>query len=257
MSRCLTAQALEGPRQSYGRHEPPEATFARCGAVSSDELSVAWTSSNGDVYVADRPMDRGVFNPAVKVNDVALAVDRAAMSPTGLLVLAVAKDRGSLIEFTRDSRSDPFVQADTGHLGGLANVFEGGALISEPVLGADRESLFFLIEPPGQVPLLYESKWSSADNAWAVPSDFRNSELQSEDATHRRRPTGASSDGLTLFFYDEVNQVERAGWRESPTTPFIWFEDIGEFPDAAPNFRCDLLYYGGTDGDGTGLFTAG
>jgi hypothetical protein len=64
-------------------------------------------------------------------------------------------------------------------------------------------------------------------------------------------------DGLTLFFYDEVNQVERAAWRASPTAPFTLFEDIGDFPDAAPNFRCDILYYGGTDGSGAGLFTGG
>jgi hypothetical protein len=256
-SRCLTAPDLTDVRESYGRHGTPDATFGRFGAVSSDELSVAWTSSEGDVYVADRPVSPGAFNTAVKINEVALAVDRAALSANGLQVLAVAEKRGSLVEFTRASRSEAFVQGDGSDLSGLANVFEGGGTISEPVLGGDGESLFFLIELPDQAPILYESKWSYADNVWGIAAGFRNQELQSVDASHRRRPTGGSSDGLTLFFYDEVNQVERGGWRESPTTPFIHFEDIGAFPDAAPNFRCDLLYYTGRDGDGPGLFVGG
>jgi hypothetical protein len=74
-----------------------------------------------------------------------------------------------------------------------------------------------------------------------------NPELTSADPTHRRRPTGASSDDRTLFFYDEVGNVERAAWRSDPSSPFTHFEDIPAAPEAAPNAGCSLLYFRGTN----------
>jgi hypothetical protein len=74
-----------------------------------------------------------------------------------------------------------------------------------------------------------------------------NPELTSVDPTHRRRPTGASSDDRTLFFYDEVGNVERAAWRSDPSAPFTHFEDIPAAPEAAPNAGCSLLYFRGTN----------
>jgi hypothetical protein len=245
------------PFLDFGRHDAADPTFARFGGISSDELSVAWASDKGDVYVADRSSPPGMFDPAVQINDITLAADRPAMSPTGFVVLAVADDRASLVEYRRSKRSTDFARTD-GAAVGMLNVFIGdGGAISEPVLGGDKLSLFFLLSFAGGTPVLYESKWSSPDGAWGTPRQLSNPELASDDADHRRRPTGASSDGRTLFYYDEVDGIERAAWRNTPDSPFNLFLDIGDFSDAAPNLRCNLLYYAGTDRDGTGLFTGG
>jgi hypothetical protein len=135
-------------------------------------------------------------------------------------------------------------------------VFEGGSKVSDPVLGADKRSLFFVLASPNRLPLLYESRWDGAQGSWGLPAAVPNVELASGDATHRRRPTGMSADGRTLFFYDEVLSVERGAWRESPATAFSVFEDIGSFAEAAPNLRCDSLYYQSEDNKGAGVFSA-
>jgi hypothetical protein len=90
-----------------------------------------------------------------------------------------------------------------------------------------------------------------------APSVVAAPGLASIDATHRRRPTGASSDGLTLFFFDETANLERAAWRSSIASPFVQFVDIG-VPEAAPNKQCDTLYFQGTDEDAgaPAVFTA-
>jgi hypothetical protein len=248
----------DDPWESFGRHDPgEEPSLARFGAVSADELSVVWTTSKGDVYLTERDKNPGAFSGMTKINTVALAFDRAAMSPDGLLVMAVAKDRGSLVEYRRPTRADAFESIDAGDVATLQVLFEGGGVISEPVIGIDGASFYFLMEMSGGPPVLYESKWSSANTAWGEPQDFPNAELASSDASHRRRPTGGSSDGRTLFFYDETGKVERAAWRATPGAPFDYFQDIGDFDDAAPSPDCKLIYFTGNDGDGAGLFTGG
>jgi hypothetical protein len=104
--------------------------------------------------------------------------------------------------------------------------------------------------------VLYESKWDGTQGSWGLPAALANAEFTSPDAAHRRRPSGTSADGRTLFFYDEVTSLERAAWRETPTTPFATFRDIGDFPDATPSPHCDALYYQGADAAGAGVFSA-
>ena len=61
--------------------------------------------------------------------------------------------------------------------------------------------------------------------------------------TYLRRPTGISSDRLTLFFYDEVASIERAIWRTTATGTFTQAEDVGPLLYAQPNAACTRLYY--------------
>jgi hypothetical protein len=95
---------------------------------------------------------------------------------------------------------------------------------------------------------VYESQWDAGKAAWAVGVELRVTELASTDATHRRRPTGASADDLTLFFFDEVAGVQRAAWRDTPSAMFSQFADIAVAPEAAPNLDCADLYFQGTGG---------
>ena len=112
----------------------------------------------------------------------------------------------------------------------------------------------FIVTPQGQPPVLRESIWDAVQHSWGLPSLVPNPELQSTKDGKRRRPTGISSDGRTLFYFDEVTSLERAAWRDGPTSAFGLFKDIGAFAEAVPNLRCDTLYYQGQDGAGPGVF---
>ncbi|HLK41184.1 MAG TPA: hypothetical protein VKU41_30745 [Polyangiaceae bacterium] len=164
---------------------------------------------------------------------------------------------------------------------------QAGATVSEPVLSASGEAFFYLQTPsalptpdggddggdattadasneassgveaaapvpvPTGPPVLYESRWNAGAMQWAAGVAVTVTELQSTDATHRRRPTGASADDLTLFFYDEVANVQRAAWRADVGAPFTHFEDVPGAPEAAPNAGCSALYYRGQGDAGT------
>jgi hypothetical protein len=232
----------------------PNDHLARLGGISPDELTAAWTSGGGDVYVADRATYKDAFGVPVKVNAAALASDRVAVAPTGNALIAVGADRGSFIGFERPSRDAAWVVSNGLEFTQVKVVFEGGALVSEPVLSGDKRSFFFLVTPPGQPAHLREAAWDSVQRSWGLPSRVPNVELEQAAGGKRRRPTGMSADGRTLFFFDEATNVERAAWRDAPSTPFQLFEDIGAFGEAIPNLRCDTLYHQGQDSAGPGVF---
>jgi hypothetical protein len=141
-------------------------------------------------------------------------------------------------------------QADLVNINALAG--NGGGAISQPVLGDDGDTLYLLFALPSQAPQLLQSTWDAQAAQWNDAIALPNSQLVSTDNTHRRRPTGGSSDALTLFYYDEISGTERAAWRDTVTAPFTYFADIGAFPEAAPNYLCDRLYDQATDPEAGG-----
>lgn len=234
---------------------PPD-NFGKLGGVSGDQLSVAFTSTAGDAYVADRASATDSFGTAVMLNGAtALAADRVALSPTGLAAMAVVADRHSFLGFERASRSDLWAPTSGLEFTLLRAVLESGAEISNPVIGADKRTLFFIITAMGK-PTLFESHWDTAQRFWGTATTVTGSALESSDASHLRRPTGASFDGRTLFFYDEAAGVERGAWRAANGSPFVMFVDIGAFAEAAPTVTCDTLYHQRLDATGTRLFLA-
>jgi hypothetical protein len=92
--------------------------------------------------------------------------------------------------------------------------------------------------------------------AWDTGTPLPNPEFAIATASQLRRPTGASGDRRTLFFFDEVTGKERAAWRSSAGAPFDTFVDLPLAPEAVPNANCDTLYFHGMDAAGQGLFTA-
>jgi hypothetical protein len=235
----------------------PSEKFARFGAVTIDELTVAWTAISGDVFVADRAAVTAPFGAPVQVNGPgALAVDRVALAPSGTSLVAVRADRRGFVGYERSTPADPWTPSPGLEFTQVRAVFEGGAKVSEPVLGADKRSFYFVLSTANRLPLVYESRWDGGQGSWGLPSNVTGTELQNADAMHLRRPTGMSTDGRTLFFFDERTNLERAAWRESPAAPFSVFQDVGPFPEAAPNLRCDSLYYQGRDAAGPGVFVA-
>jgi hypothetical protein len=237
---------------SSGAIDPsiPSAGFGQFGGISRDELTAAWTTTSGAIQLADRPSKGGSFAAPVTVTagSTALANDRVALSWTGLVLLAVSMDRSSLVELSRQSGGTTWTVstgADLAEVNALST--GGGGGFSQPVLGDDRNTLYFLWTQSGQAPALYTSLWNKQESAWAPPVELQNTEFASTDAAHRRRATGGSSDGRTLFFYDEIAGRERAAWRNAITSPFTQFVDIGTLPEAAPNYLCDAVYFQGVD----------
>ena len=260
----------------------PQAGFARFGGVSNDELSIAWTTTAGEIDVADRPTRGDDFGAPAVVTASAAAGDRVALAPTGLTLFAVSASRAGFIAMSRASRggawaaSTPLQFANVDVMASL----ESGGQFSEPVLGADG-AFYYVFTATGAAPQLFESTWDPSQGAWSTGVALPNAELASA-AGGVRRATGASIDGRTLFFYDGLRSVERGAWRDSPAAPFAEFVDMTSaadagagptdaatdgatgtpdagattFPAAAPNERCDTLYYEGTDSGGTGVFIA-
>jgi hypothetical protein len=237
----------------------PSTTFGRFGGISSDEQAVAWTSTTGTIYVADRANRVVDFGAAAVVGTgtIAVANDRVAMSPTGLKIVAVLADQSGFAAFNRtvvggawtSSAPQQFASVDA-----MATT-DGGGKFSAPVLGADDDSFYYSLAPPGGTATLYESTWDAAAHEWTTGVALPNQEF-SPTATARRRATGASSDGRTLFFYDETVPTQRAAWRDAVGAPFTQFADLPGLAEAAPNHLCDTLYFQGADSVGPGLFVA-
>jgi hypothetical protein len=234
----------------------PNEHLGRLGGISPDELTLAWTATSGDIYVAERATFRDPFGTPLKVNTGAMATDRVALAPTGRTLVAVPVGRNEFVGFEKSSSTGLWSATDGLEFTQVRVAFEGGGLGSEPVLSSDKRSLFFIVTPPGHSPLFYESAWDTVQRSWGLPTLLTNAELQTTPAGKRRRPTGTSADGLTLFFFDEAVNLQRAAWRDAPAAPFRFFTDVGSFPEAATSARCDTLYYQGQDALGAGVFMA-
>jgi hypothetical protein len=235
----------------------PSAGFARFDGVSADELSIAWTSTTGDLYVADRAARDGPFGPAVAVplSGVADPGGRAALSANGTSVIAVAADKSGFVSLRRPAAGSPWaVDPSLPFAAVNANPSEGALQFSDPVLGDGDRALFFLSGTLGQVLSLHESRWDPVQRGWTAGSPLTTAQLVSSGPP--RRPTGASSDGRTLFYVDEAMGVARGAWRDALSAPFGSFVDLPGLTEAAPNARCDTLYYQGSDSAGLGVFLA-
>jgi hypothetical protein len=238
------------------------AGFDQFGSVSSTALTVAWTSSNGAIFVADRTDASSPFGTPAPLSpgSVALATGRVALITSGRKLIATLANGSSFITFVRPSVGAAWSPSNANEFAWVAAMIaESGGAMSDPVVSADGQSLFYLLTigtAPGTLPILYESTFDTTTKQWNSGTPLPNQEFAITSASQRRRPTGASIDDRTLFFYDEVSGTERAAWRPSPTAPFDTFVDVAVAPEAAPNANCDTLYFHGTDTAGQGLFTA-
>jgi hypothetical protein len=237
------------------------AGFDRFGSVSADELTVVWSDAAGDIFYADRLSTSDDFGAAAPVTStVALANDRVAIDPTGLELIATLADGSSFTTLERLERGKPW-QAGASVPDQFANIESTLSLgasgsVSNPVISADGSSFFFVAS--GAVgasgPVLYEAVWDQASGSWGFPSSFPNAELMASAVAQEKRPTGASADDRTLFFFDEGAGRQRAAWRGAPTSPFDEFVDLPALPEAVPSGDCTTVYFRGSDDAGAGLF---
>jgi hypothetical protein len=241
---------LCNPSRSWTVQQPAAPTWAQSlghfGGISSDELTAAWTSTSGSstsVWIAQRAHRAQAFGTPLLVPTATTPVadDRVALDPTGTLLIAVQADQSTLVAFGLDGDAGMWSTLGTAQFANLsAGAMDTGKAFSTPVLGADGRSLYYVLAPqadasPQDAPRLYESTWDETAQKWG------NGVWHSEFT--KALPTGASLDGRTLFFFDQTQNIERGGWRDSAQAPFVEFHDVGMLPEAAPNLLCDTLYF--------------
>jgi hypothetical protein len=255
--------ALCDPAKSWGggsRLALATPDLAHFLGVTPDGLTVAWRIAGGDLYVADREVRGGAFSTPVFANDYGgapdyLSDDRLALTWEGRSLVGATDDGLGFAVMTRGD-DGKWANGDAKPFDELKAQFARLSVApSSPVLGSSGKTFFFLATAAGGTPALYESAWDAGNRVWLAATPVSNPELSSNDALHRRRPTGVSSDDRTLFYFDEIAGVERAAMRPAATGPFAAFVDVGAFPEATPLSQCDELMYQGTDASGSGIYT--
>jgi hypothetical protein len=213
------------------------------GAVTPDELTLAWTSRTGTTvtaYYADRASTSAAFGApqALAASFGALALDRVTLSGDGLRIAGVAADGHSLVAATRTSRAAAFATPDT-EFAPLATG-EAPPTLATPLLAGDDSELVYIDTSSSSDYVVHEStsglpSWKSGP-AVIVPGLARM-------GTQLRRPSGLSLDRLTLFYWDDVSGSEKAVWRPIPQQDFNQFVDLGSRTNAVPTASCQRIYY--------------
>src|SRR6185369_8361893 len=93
---------------------------------------------------------------------------------------------------------------------------EGGAgrTLTDLVLSRDGKKLFFTdLDRKVGTTILVSTKLS--DGRWDSPSAVESPSFNINSSGQRKRPTGFSADGRTLFYYDEVTETANVAF----TTP--------------------------------------
>jgi hypothetical protein len=233
-------------------------------AITPDELTMAWTSGTGGtatLYYADRATSAAVFGAPTALAAGAFAVDRAALSPDGLRLVVVSADGQAFLEATRASRTAPGNAFGAPAAGTYANLDVAGVLgadqsYGDPVLSADDHFFYYSVFGSGLTATVYSTARIFGSDPWPSGSPVTSTSALQAQGARRRRPTGVSSDGQTLFFWDEVTAIERAAWINESTGSFDLFMDLGARSMAAPDTACDRLYYSAQGASSEDLFVA-
>ncbi len=234
------------------------------GAVTGDELTIAWMTAQGAVLYADRTSTSSAFG-APQTLSGAIALDQVALSADGLTMIVVSQDRSSLAQTTRSSRSaafsttldtTPFAQLDPPPTEGDSGTSQG--LFADPVLSSDGQLLYYS-QTGVNVYTMHESYRPGASGAWPQGRVLIEQALVATSLSARRRPSGLSADGRTLFFWDESTNIERTAFRDSvqmPNNTYKTFVDLGAYENAEPTSSCTRIDFSASGSGGLDLFYA-
>jgi hypothetical protein len=213
--------------------------------VTPDELSIVWAEGASSVtayYVADRDSPSAAFGSKTELPATAVV----ALSPDGLRVVQLSDAQDALLVLSRADRASAFGSAEAGEFSVLnADAAAKGGLFSSCVFAPDDRTLYYTFGGPDERYPLHVST-RSGSGPWPVGQAVEQCELEAH-AGYGRYPTGVSSDGKTLFFYDSWRVEARAAWRAASSGPFTWFRDFGDLFVPQPNDACDRLYYSAAD----------
>jgi hypothetical protein len=221
------------------------------GRLTPDELTVVWFSVvNGvpNLHYADRASRKDPF-PAegdpIFPGKGYYAAEVPALSPDGLRIVVVRSDRKALAEYTRTMRFTAFTDEPSetafDSINALNIMLPESAYVSNPLLSSDDRTLYYSVYD-GISSQTVVASVRPEDVPWALGAAVVGEPLKASCGL-RRRPTGISSDQLTLFYWDELSGTERATFRASVSAPFVGAVDLGPTPQAEPNASCTRLYH--------------
>lgn len=230
---------------------PHSATGEQLAAVTWDELTMVWTTSDASglvvVHYADRAARDDAFGAELTLPAKLgpFAHDKVALTADGLTMIFPTADHLALHQITRTARGSAFDDTSvttTPFKKLMAPGTEGGSnpQVADLVLSRDGKWLFFtdLLRTAGTSTML---SVKLSDGTWDTASPVDATRLNIEGGK-RRRPTGISADALTVFFYDEVSDTSMVGFRAAgaPFSEFYAFVPNGT--GAMPNDKCDRVY---------------
>jgi hypothetical protein len=219
------------------------------GAVTPDELTLAWASSTGGVVTAwyvDRTSTSVAFGAPQQLASTfgALLLDRVSLSGDGLRIVGVSSATTGFVAAKRAARMGPFNTDDSAEFAGLAA--EGAKpTFATPLLAPDDSQFFYIVTNATTADVIDES----VGPPWG-PGAFLSTTRLQKVGTQYRRPSGMSGDDLSLFYWDETTSSEVIAFRQNPSTDFNVFVDIGARKYAVPTANCARIYYSTPAGNG-------
>jgi hypothetical protein len=224
------------------------------GSISDTEQTLAWMSIVDGVPTlryADRDSPNVLFNPAgsISLSSGYYATERPALSPNGTRLLVVRADGKALGEYTRTALYSSFTatasEASFAALNSQGLLFADDERFGDPQLSSDDLTLYYSKYDSRSRQTVY-AVTRAPGGSWQIGSPVEGAPLTGS-CGRRMRPTGISSDELTLFYWDEVTGTERATFRAAVGAPFAGVIDLGARPHAQPNAACTRLYYSAPD----------
>ena len=221
------------------------------GSVSADELTVCWTLPKaGETWYADRALVSDSFGSARKLGGEPLrAGEPLGLSPDGLRLAAVVADGKSLVSFTRAARGDAFADARAVDFAAInAQAAATQAMVGDPLFSSDGLSFYYSLfsgdaADSGVTNTLLSCTRGGAAAPWPAGTARTEAAFARGADGLRKRPTGLSSDQLTLFFLDESEGSEVAAFRATTGAPFAQFVPVIGRLHASPSADCSRLYY--------------
>jgi hypothetical protein len=239
------------------------------GAVTPDELTIAWMTTAGSVLYADRAKASDPFG-APQTLTAGVALGRVALSPDGLALIVVLADRSALAQSTRSSRTAAFStsldKAPFASLDPLPTEIDAGTApphgsFGDPMLSPDGQFLYYSQYGVSKLTMCESYRKSGDTSPWGQGRNLLEQQLQAPDTSGTRMiPSGMSIDDLALFYWDGVAQTERIAIRDSALTnnTYKQFVTIGAaYQYAAPTASCSRIYFSSAgDGGPLDLFFA-
>ncbi|HSQ68129.1 MAG TPA: hypothetical protein VLM85_33190 [Polyangiaceae bacterium] len=254
------------PAATWGNNQLVAASTAQSdllGAVTGDELTIAWMTAQGTVMYADRQSATSPFG-APQTLSGAIALDEVALSGDGLTLIVVLQDRSALAQTTRASRSAafsstldaaPFAQLDPQPTETDASASQG--LFADPVLSSDGQMLYY--SQYGVSTYTMHESYGPSAGVWPQGRSLVEKSFVAASLSARMRPTGLSADQRALFYWDEAANIERVAFRDGvqPTNDtYTTFADVGAYQYAVPTSSCARLYFSASGSGGLDLYYA-
>ncbi len=224
--------------------------------ITPDELTLVFSTGN-HFYVAERGSVTEDFGAAV---EVAAGLDFLSLTVSSDGLRLIGARVSGFAELARPARSEAFAgepnDADFVPFNAAVNGTPTDEIAVEPLLALSDTLLIYSFVSPsneGSRPTLYASEWLGQ---WSFGQPLLGADRLWASGQARRVATGVSSDGLTLFYRDEVAGELRSAWRRRLSAEFDAYQSLGALERAAPNGACDELYYSAENDGSLDLFVA-